>query len=345
MSSIHVYESTYFLYEFCTYFFTDPSLLTEVDLALSGLARVFSVECGDDLAKIRLEMLGSNEGRTRLPGGHVIVPAGVNKLGQKLSDLLPKRCIRLGHVVKHIDWSLLSRDPHLPDKITVECRKYDELTGSPSSSVIINADYVICTLPIGVLKSSHNHLFHPRLTSEKVSPFIKENVNLLKLTFIFYKVQSIMNIGNGQSSKIFLEWKDPWWALGEGGIQLAWPEHSTRSLSRRDLNNGDHDEYRRHWYRGISNFSEVENHPNLLMCWVAGDSAAIADDLDDEEVLKVHFLTLTSFDNEADNANNTCSKGHMAHLQLISMRAKHIYRECRRFLQLVKIIANSFLLK
>ena len=40
----------------------------------------------------------------------------------------------------------------------------------------------------------------------------------------------------------------------------------------------------RHWYRGISNFSEVDGHRNLLMCWVAGDSARIADRLDDEEV-------------------------------------------------------------
>jgi hypothetical protein len=35
---------------------------------------------------------------------------------------------------------------------------------------------------------------------------------------------------------------------------------------------------------GLSNFSEVEFHPNLLLCWLAGDTAAIADELDDEEV-------------------------------------------------------------
>ena len=40
----------------------------------------------------------------------------------------------------------------------------------------------------------------------------------------------------------------------------------------------------RHWYRGISNFSEVENQPNMLVCWIAGDSARIADQLDDDEV-------------------------------------------------------------
>ena len=44
------------------------------------------------------------------------------------------------------------------------------------------------------------------------------------------------------------------------------------------------DDRLRHWYRGISNFSEVENQPNLLLCWIAGESAKIADQLDDEEV-------------------------------------------------------------
>ena len=44
------------------------------------------------------------------------------------------------------------------------------------------------------------------------------------------------------------------------------------------------DDRLRHWYRGISNFSEVDNQPKLLLCWIAGESAKIADQLDDDEV-------------------------------------------------------------
>ena len=68
----------------------DPALLTEVELALAGLARVFSVECAADLSKVRLEMLGTNEARTSLPGGHVMVPSGVGKLTERLADSLPQ---------------------------------------------------------------------------------------------------------------------------------------------------------------------------------------------------------------------------------------------------------------
>ena len=38
-----------------------------------------------------------------------------------------------------------------------------------------------------------------------------------------FQVEAIDNVGFGQLAKIYLYWKDPWWAAGEGGIQLAWP--------------------------------------------------------------------------------------------------------------------------
>ena len=121
------------------------------------------------------------------------------------------------------------------------------------------------------------------------------------------QAQSIHNIGSGNYAKIYLEWEDPWWAPGEGGIQLAWPEQSSRnstaaastdlgetSSSGDDDDEADHikpnDDHLRHWYRGISNFSEVDGQRNVLMCWVAGDSARIADRLDDEEVRNLFLV-------------------------------------------------------
>ena len=142
------------------------------------------MECGEDLSKVRLEMLGSNEGKSSgLPGGNVVVPCGVGEITNKLTHLLPKNCLRLSHQVTLIDWSLLSRDPRLPDKVTIECNvvrasntsvttKYaqNRISNTPSNDPkeVVNADYVICTLPLGVLKSSHRKMFHPRLPDEKV---------------------------------------------------------------------------------------------------------------------------------------------------------------------------------
>ena len=39
----------------------------------------------------------------------------------------------------------------------------------------------------------------------------------------FFQIEAIENLGFGQLAKMYLYWKDPWWAPGEGGIQLAWP--------------------------------------------------------------------------------------------------------------------------
>ena len=164
-------------------------ILSDVDLALSGFSRVLSVECGEDLSKIRLEILGNNEGRVSgLPGGNVIVPKGVSEITNILASRLPQGCVRLKHHVKSIDWSLLSRNPRLPDKITVDCISSTSggLSSTPSrichpdsqntsnnlvstSKIQINADFVVCTLPLGVLKSSHRKIFYPRLPDQKVS--------------------------------------------------------------------------------------------------------------------------------------------------------------------------------
>jgi len=190
---------------------------------------------------------------------------------------------------------------------------------------------IICTLPLGVLKATHRKMFYPRLPEQKV--------------------QCIENVGYGKVGKIFLEWSEPWWALGEGGIQLAWPESSSiptsmspsmkRSFSHSNISNSPQNKYDkfsghsdnrrpyssewedeiqcletmngyesgsekgnmhkivderlRHWYRGISNFSEVENQPNLLLCWIAGESAKIADHLDDEEIIQTVTDVLRKF--------------------------------------------------
>ena len=171
---------------------SSSQIRSDVDLALSGFSRVLSVECGEDLTKVRLEILGSNEGKTSgIPGGNVIVPYGVGEITNRLSNLLPKGTIRLNHRVTSIDWSLLSRNPRLPDKITIECnvgktKNFSSIKSKASSNgfekgtnnlvnstkVIINADYVICTLPLGVLKASHRKMFYPRLPEPKVNIII-----------------------------------------------------------------------------------------------------------------------------------------------------------------------------
>ena len=71
-----------------------------------------------------------------------------------------------------------------------------------------------------------------------------------------------------------MEWADPWWAQGKGGVTLAWnrAEMTSRILPR-------------DWPTHVSNFSEVAGQPNMLCCWIAGSGARVADTLGEEEVM------------------------------------------------------------
>ena len=65
------------------------------------------------------------------------------------------------HKVVRVDWSLITRNPRVPDKVLVEC----DFKGHKKAFF---TDFVICTLPLGYLKKHHESLFYPRLDSPKV---------------------------------------------------------------------------------------------------------------------------------------------------------------------------------
>lgn len=103
--------------------------------------------------------------------------------------------------------------------------------------------------------------------------------------YSFWQVTAIDNLGMGQISKLFFEWSEPWWAPGEGGLQLAWPSPAFENVASKDCSSERH-----HWYKNLSNFSEVENQPKFLSTWLSGEAALVVDHLDDEEVIKlVHY--------------------------------------------------------
>ena len=70
--------------------------------------------------------------------------------------------VRLNRRVTLVDWSLLSRDAHMMDKVLVEC-----LTPEGHAEEFY-ADFVISTLPLGVMKKFHQRIFYPGLDPQKV---------------------------------------------------------------------------------------------------------------------------------------------------------------------------------
>ena len=91
----------------------------------------------------------------------------------------PYPCFYLDHKVQKVDWSLITRDPRLPDKVAVECTvNCKSGDGSELGQKILYADYVICTMPLGYLKKHHENTFLPSLDENKVRQCL-ENYPLL----------------------------------------------------------------------------------------------------------------------------------------------------------------------
>eukprot|EP00095_Tigriopus_kingsejongensis_P004146 maker-scaffold703_size109190-snap-gene-0.19 protein:Tk04146 transcript:maker-scaffold703_size109190-snap-gene-0.19-mRNA-1 annotation:"peroxisomal n1-acetyl-spermine spermidine oxidase" len=236
----------------------DDFCLAEIELILCGFQNALSLLCGDDLEQVRLELIGAS---FSLPGGNVIVPGGMLGILEALVRDLPKDSLKLGHRVELVDWSLLSRDRRNLDKVQVECSKE---TNFGRKTENFYADYVISTLPLGVLRHHVSKLFYPALPQTKV--------------------QVISSIGCGNLAKIFLQWEHAWWAPGEGGITLAWsPSEMNDRVMPRD------------WYLHISHFSEVKNQRDTLVCWISGSGARIADQMRDQEVLERVIWVLRKF--------------------------------------------------
>ena len=92
-----------------------------------------------------------------------------------------KSILPLDHKVQKVDWSLITRDPRIPDKVLVECIVKGQ-------TKVLFADYVVCTLPLGYLKAHHDTIFYPRLDSRKVYLLL-----LLDTLFFFGYVRACLS--------------------------------------------------------------------------------------------------------------------------------------------------------
>ena len=122
---------------------------------------------------------------------------------------------------------------------------------------VFNADFVICTIPLGVLQAIGNVMFDPPLATSKV--------------------HSMQKIGVGQVERIFLEFENPVDTWFVGPIQLAW--------NPKELHN------RNHWCSGICYINTVPNSKHILELSVAGFQAEDMRLASDEDVaLEINTL-------------------------------------------------------
>ena len=126
----------------------------QVRRALSAYRNALATYAGDDVDALGLAMFGSSE---ELPGGDLSLPdsGGLDSLIGALDAELPPFAVRKNHVVERIDYS--GDTAKLLAKVKGE-----------TEPIEFEADHVICTIPIGVLKKHHKTLFNPGLHEDRV---------------------------------------------------------------------------------------------------------------------------------------------------------------------------------
>ncbi|CAO1424857.1 unnamed protein product [Diamesa serratosioi] len=168
---------------------------------------------------------------------HINVFGGMEKVVDCLGKVHMER-ISLNKFVDLICWK--SEENQKRHEILIECQ----------DGTHYSTKYLICTLPLGVLKDNHQTLFVPPLPQ--------------------FQQDAIDAIGYGTINKIFLHFDEKWWDEDWQGLQLIWQD---------ELNDSSH------WTRYISGFDVVFPEPqNVLLGWIGGRGAIAMEQLSNEQI-------------------------------------------------------------
>ncbi|XP_055628221.1 spermine oxidase-like [Toxorhynchites rutilus septentrionalis] len=139
------------------------------------------------------------------------------------------------------------------------------LTVSCSDGTKYDANHVILTTSLGVLKDNITTVFTPEL------PTIKQN--------------AIKGIYFGAINKIFMEFKTPFWRDLGNTFGLLWDANELEELRTTEYA----------WTEGLSLFITIDRQPNLLAAWMIGKEGRQSELLDDEQIIDGLMFILRKF--------------------------------------------------
>ena len=131
---------------------------------------------------------------------------------------------------------------------------------------VFDADHVICTVSLGVLKERYLGLFNPPLPQNKVD--------------------AIEGLSIGVVDKIYLEFDKPFWEEGWGGFSLLWKSEELKSI-REDTQFS--------WLEDVFGFYTVDFQPNILCGWISGAKARQMEQLPVDDVKRGAMFLLRTF--------------------------------------------------
>lgn len=162
--------------------------------------------------------------------------------------------ILLNKEVINIQWNPNARN----DKITITCADDSKF----------EADHVVFTASLGVLKDRHEKLFTPNLPAEKVN--------------------SITHTGFGTLDKIFLEFAEPFWPYGDkdfSGYVFLWNKSDLDTIKNTEME----------WVVDIPGFDRVDAFPYLIEIFYAGENVETFEKISDDKLVSDVMWVLEKF--------------------------------------------------
>lgn len=228
---------------------------------------------------------------TEIPGAHYVIPEGFMKIVELLAQDIPSRTICLSKPVRCIHWNYsaqqhkgviakridTNRDNHNENHHSQRPHDDPLILGHPiyvecEDEEWIEADHVIITASLGVLKQNHEVMFSPSLPEDKVL--------------------AIEKLGISTTDKIFLEYEEPFWSPECNSIQFVWEDEAQLEQQ------GYPEEL---WYKKICSFDVLyppERYGYMLSGWICGQEALFMEHCDDETVAETCTELLRRFTGE-----------------------------------------------
>lgn len=210
----------------------DRLLVGEV---FNALMKDFGGKLGCNLEYVNIEQLIKFKNQFAYP---IYIPTGMDSILQDIITSIDRENLLIGRPVGAIEWF---GGPNKDLKKSVNC-----VDGS-----VINADHIICTLPLGVLKTFSGHMFKPSLPPEKLT--------------------AINNIGFGSPVKIYFEYRKP---------LNKWFLANVRPLWSAEEQLKD-----RHWTKQVVEISKLPSSSRVLEVTIGGAYYDEIEKLPDREVI------------------------------------------------------------
>uniref|UniRef100_A0A1B6C6M6 Amine oxidase n=1 Tax=Clastoptera arizonana TaxID=38151 RepID=A0A1B6C6M6_9HEMI len=175
----------------------------------------------------------------KIPGGLIKVPLGYMGILSPMLHEIPHEKIIYGKPVYNIIWGNASSTT---PKALVKCSDGDEFP----------ADYVLITIPLGVLQASAHRMFCPGLPTKKMN--------------------AIRTLCTGHVNKMFLEFEKPFWLWWNIKNKLSW-ENEER-LERKG------------WLKGVSRVETMPGSDHVISVHTEGPEVLEMEKMCEADVLR-----------------------------------------------------------